>query len=166
MSSRREEGTGLWFLEAPKFISWIVGNSPTLWCPGIPGSGKTILTSMVVDHLLSTYENNSEIGVAYIYCNYREQREQTVINLVGTVLQHLLVKKIGNNGVISGTIRKAYRRHLSRRTRPNLEEMTALLLGEVQVYDRTFSLLMPWMNVPKAMGPGNRFSESSESYRD
>lgn len=34
--SRRQEGTGSWFLESENFISWRDGSgSPRLWCPGI-----------------------------------------------------------------------------------------------------------------------------------
>ncbi len=63
VSSRRQEGTGEWLLEADEFNSWLSGNKRTLWCPGIrmftnptfrkisscsdhvpAGAGKTILT--------------------------------------------------------------------------------------------------------------------------
>ena len=32
--SRRTEGTGEWFLKAPKFVEWIEGKIKDLWCPG------------------------------------------------------------------------------------------------------------------------------------
>lgn len=49
--SRRHEGTGHWLLESPQFRSWLQGNADVLWCPGLPGAGKTILASIVVDRL-------------------------------------------------------------------------------------------------------------------
>lgn len=112
---------------------------------------------MVVDHLSNTYENDNRIGVAYIYCNYREQREQTVVNLVGTLLQHLLVKKIQNDGVISDSIQNAYKWHRSRRTRPHLEEMTALLLHEVTLYDRTYIVIDALDECPEGDGTRESF---------
>jgi hypothetical protein len=52
---KAEEGTGEWFLNAPKFRNWVEGKNRVLWCPGdrnalsllmtdgIAGVGKTIL---------------------------------------------------------------------------------------------------------------------------
>lgn len=41
--SRREEGTGQWMLDCANFQRWISEDNLTLFCPGIPGGGKTIL---------------------------------------------------------------------------------------------------------------------------
>jgi hypothetical protein len=49
---RHQTGTGKWFLQDSKFQGWIQSNSATLFCPGIPGAGKTIMAALVVDHLL------------------------------------------------------------------------------------------------------------------
>ncbi|OAF60440.1 hypothetical protein VC83_03381 [Pseudogymnoascus destructans] len=49
--SRREPGTGQWFLDSPEFNKWTDEPSQTLFCPGIPGSGKTMVSAITVDHL-------------------------------------------------------------------------------------------------------------------
>ena len=157
MISRREEGTGLWFLKAPQFQTWIAGDSSILWCPGPPGSGKTIITSIVVDYLTNRYENDDDIGVAYIYCNYREQREQNVVNLVGAILRSLLMKRFANNGVISDALWNAYRRHLPLRTRPSLEEITGLLLGELVLHERTYLVIDALDECPEGDGTRQSF---------
>lgn len=33
--SRKEEGTGKWFLQSCEFTQWINGPNNKLWCPGI-----------------------------------------------------------------------------------------------------------------------------------
>ncbi|KAI0856607.1 hypothetical protein F4860DRAFT_398338 [Xylaria cubensis] len=59
----RVEGSGEWFLKKPEFKEWRRSSSPSvLWLHGIPGSGKTKLTSLVIDELLG-HEH-----VAYFYC--------------------------------------------------------------------------------------------------
>ena len=47
--SNRVQGTGSWFLEHQEYGEWRRGLSKTniLWCPGIQGSGKTFLTSVM-----------------------------------------------------------------------------------------------------------------------
>ncbi len=52
-------------------------------------SGKTILTSLVVDHLSKTY-SNQRVGVAVIYCNYKSQNEQTKTSLLGSLARQFL----------------------------------------------------------------------------
>ncbi|KAK8135509.1 hypothetical protein PG984_003449 [Apiospora sp. TS-2023a] len=48
---RRQEGTGQWLLESDEYQNWLEDAQGALFCPGIPGSGKTILTSMVIDDI-------------------------------------------------------------------------------------------------------------------
>ncbi|KFY00471.1 hypothetical protein O988_03292, partial [Pseudogymnoascus sp. VKM F-3808] len=60
---RRQAGTGRWLLESTEFKE-LVTTSKTLFCPGIPGAGKTILTSIVVEELATRFPNDASIGIA------------------------------------------------------------------------------------------------------
>jgi hypothetical protein len=42
-------------LKPPQFIEWLEGKKKTLFCPGIPGAGKTMIASIVVDHLRTSF---------------------------------------------------------------------------------------------------------------
>jgi hypothetical protein len=70
--ARREEGTGQWFLDSPEFVSWLRGPRSTLFCPGIPGAGKTMLAAIAIDHILKARISDST-GIAYVFCNYKSQ---------------------------------------------------------------------------------------------
>ena len=67
---RRQVETGQWLLDSSEFKAWVENNNQTLFCPGIPGAGKTILTSIIVDNLTSRFRNDPKTGIAYIYCNF------------------------------------------------------------------------------------------------
>ncbi|KAK5992273.1 hypothetical protein PT974_05674 [Cladobotryum mycophilum] len=84
----RYEGTGQWFLTSIDFQRWIDGRSQTLVCTGFPGVGKTMITSIVIDHLFSTRQDPS-VGVAYLYLDYAQQPEQDLNNLLATFLRQL-----------------------------------------------------------------------------
>ncbi|KAG7041654.1 ankyrin repeat protein [Colletotrichum scovillei] len=56
---RRQEGTGKWLLESPEFEAWVLGDRRTLFCPGMPGAGKTMLSSIVIEYLKRRFEGNS-----------------------------------------------------------------------------------------------------------
>lgn len=59
----RLEGSGQWLLQKPEYRSWRESStSSVLWLHGIPGCGKTKLTSLVIDEL-GECDN-----VAYFYC--------------------------------------------------------------------------------------------------
>ncbi|KAL7755650.1 hypothetical protein ACKLNR_014177 [Fusarium oxysporum f. sp. zingiberi] len=86
---RRQAGTGQWFLITPEFQVWLHTDQQTLFCPGIPGAGKTILTSVVVEELSTRFGNNESVGVAYLYCNFWRQNEQKAQDLLANLLKQL-----------------------------------------------------------------------------
>ena len=53
--NRRQAGTGQWLLDSAEFQAWLEADHQTLFCPGIPGAGKTILTSIVVEELTTRF---------------------------------------------------------------------------------------------------------------
>ncbi|KAF1972853.1 hypothetical protein BU23DRAFT_580629 [Bimuria novae-zelandiae CBS 107.79] len=87
--ARRQEETGLWFLNSPEFTDWVSGTSQTLFCPGIPGAGKTMMAAITVDHLQKTVQT-PDVGVAYVYCNYKRQTNQTTSSLLAAMLKQLV----------------------------------------------------------------------------
>ncbi|KAJ0161222.1 Vegetative incompatibility protein HET-E-1 [Colletotrichum tanaceti] len=50
----RHAGTGMWFLESEAFTEWKRGLRRQLWLYGMPGSGKTVLSTTILDHLTQT----------------------------------------------------------------------------------------------------------------
>ncbi|KAI8239561.1 Vegetative incompatibility protein HET-E-1 [Colletotrichum sp. SAR 10_99] len=65
--SRRYNGTNQWLVDSDEYKSWVSGQNQTLICPGMPGAGKTIMASVVVDDLFHRYQDDSDVGVAYVY---------------------------------------------------------------------------------------------------
>ncbi|KAJ6438991.1 Cytoplasmic 60S subunit biogenesis factor REI1 [Purpureocillium lavendulum] len=47
----RQEGTGTWLLKSDSFEEWILGSRRHLWLHGLPGCGKTVLSSAIFDHV-------------------------------------------------------------------------------------------------------------------
>ncbi|RPB26487.1 hypothetical protein L211DRAFT_760058, partial [Terfezia boudieri ATCC MYA-4762] len=86
---RRTEDTGTWLLRNPFFKDWVKGSSSqgTLLCTGRPGAGKSVLASIVIDHLRETLKD--QYVVLYSYCNFKEKEQQTAVNLVSSLLRHL-----------------------------------------------------------------------------
>ena len=131
--SRRQEGTGVWFTDSPEFLGWLQGSNQTLFCPGIPGAGKTMIAATTVDHLW-TYVQDKDIGVAYIYCNYKTQADQTATNLAATILKQLIQER---TSIIEPVV-NLYDRHADRGTRPLLKEILNALQSVVSCYSKVY----------------------------
>jgi ankyrin repeat protein len=131
---RRQAGTGQWLLDSKEFQKWLETSKQTLFCPGIPGAGKTILTSIVVDHLMTWPKNSSNIGIAYLYCDFRRREKQKAEDLLASLLKQL---SQGWSTLPDG-VKVLYDRHKTKRTRPSLGEILGALQSVAAIYSRVF----------------------------
>lgn len=86
--SRREHGTGQWFLDSVEFNAWQHEQDRTLFCPGIPGAGKTMVASIAIEHLCKRTQSE-DIGVGYLFCSYEEKNRQRCNTLLEALLKQL-----------------------------------------------------------------------------
>ncbi|KAJ3546613.1 hypothetical protein NM208_g1914 [Fusarium decemcellulare] len=62
--------TGAWLLQHSTYVQWKNDSaSSILWLHGIPGSGKSKLTSIVVEDSLAAYKRKQAPAPAYFYCS-------------------------------------------------------------------------------------------------
>jgi Cdc6-like AAA superfamily ATPase len=133
--ARRLTGTGRWLLDSKEFRKWLTETNQVLFCPGIPGAGKTIVTSIVVDHLCTIFQNDSSIGIAYLYCNYRQQHEQKAVHLLLSLLKQLLQKRPS----VPEAVKRLYEHRKD--TVPSLHEISIVLHSVVADYSRVFIII-------------------------
>ncbi|CAN9399551.1 unnamed protein product [Alternaria alternata] len=88
--SRRQAGTGGWLLRSQVYQDWLGTSNRTLFCPGIPGAGKTVSASIINADLWERYGRDNTIGLAHLFCNYRRQDEQTLDALLSGLLRQLV----------------------------------------------------------------------------
>ena len=81
----RSPGTGLWLTEGQEFRQWMETKNARLWYYGIPGAGKTVLASSVIEEALRTSSPNA--AVAYFYCDYKDPKTQDLSNILGSLAQ-------------------------------------------------------------------------------
>jgi Cdc6-like AAA superfamily ATPase len=127
--TRRQEGTGQWFLDTPKFKRWVQGSDKTLFCPGIPGAGKTMMSAIAIDHLCKT-TSGDDIGVAYLFCNYKAQTDQSASSLFAALL-----KQLGQSrSDIAAPVTQMYDDHSKRKSKPSLDEILRALQSVCSMY--------------------------------
>ncbi|GKZ74668.1 hypothetical protein AnigIFM50267_001157 [Aspergillus niger] len=134
---RRQSGTAQWFLDSTIYQTWISSNKQTLFCPGIPGAGKTILTAAVIDDITARFLNDKSVGIAYVYCDFRRQNEQSAEDLITSLLKQLSQCRPS----LPDIVRSLYDRHRHRRTRPELDEISTTLRSVGAMYSRVFIII-------------------------
>ncbi|KAN0073570.1 hypothetical protein V8E54_008790, partial [Elaphomyces granulatus] len=134
---KRQKGTGEWFLKSTPFIEWLGGKEKTLFCPGIPGTGKTMIASIVVDHLKTSFPDD-KTGKAFLYCIYKRQDNQKVDDLLASLLGQLAVWQ----SMVPESIRELYGKH-RRGEKPRLSrnEILEALSSIIKTYSRTFIII-------------------------
>jgi Cdc6-like AAA superfamily ATPase len=108
-----------------------------LFCPGIPGAGKTILTSIIVDDLNKRFQNDASIGIAYLYCNFRRQGEQRAEDLLASLLKQLSQER----PCLPDSVKALYDHHKDKRTRPSFQEILRVLQSVAAIYSRVFIII-------------------------
>jgi hypothetical protein len=87
---QRQAETGLWLLESAKFAEWKESAASRLWLYGIPGCGKTILSSTVIEHLLQYFHDDSSIVTVYFYFDFNDTQKQDPELMLRSLLCQLL----------------------------------------------------------------------------
>ena len=135
--SRRQEGTGQWLLDSDEFHVWLDQKQQTLFCPGIPGAGKTMIASVVVDNLCGRFKNDGSIGIAYLYCNFRQQQDQKP----GDLLASLLGQFVQGQPCVPNSVRSLYEQRKAKQMRPPFDEIANVLQSIMAGYSRAFIVI-------------------------
>jgi hypothetical protein len=87
---QRQEGTGLWILQSSLFTKWHSQQNSFLWLHGIPGCGKTILSSTIIEHLVDTHP---DLLLLYFYFDFTDASKQTLDNVIRSLISQLYHKR-------------------------------------------------------------------------
>ena len=144
ISSDSCRGTGTWFLESTNFNTWIDGKGRLLWCPGIPGSGKTFLASIATQYLRNRFEGQN-VAVIALYCSYNDPSSQRVENLLGGVLRQVVERR----SRLLAELNELYSTSSNKDVGPKLSDLMQLISAELRFFDRTYIILDALDELPK-----------------
>ena len=135
--SRRQPGTGQWLLDSAEYQEWLKSPGKTLFCPGIPGAGKTILTAIVIDDIYSRSRFDTSVGIAYLYCDFRRQHEQKIEDLFANLLKQLAQQQAS----IPDSVKTLHDDCRDKHKRPSHDEILSALHSVSTVYSRIFIIV-------------------------
>ncbi|MCJ1413979.1 hypothetical protein MMC32_000304 [Xylographa parallela] len=157
---------GQWLLESEEFIGWKSGAPGRKWplyYYGNPGAGKTVLSSIVINHLQNhckeaykkqllklSNQHRKELGlgdqlevqrmtVLYLYLNYKETKTQTFPHLLGSLLKQLIQGQ--ELGPLPDTVKELYASSKGE-LRPGNTDLIGILKSEVEAKFRRVYLVV------------------------
>lgn len=101
-----------------------------IWPRLISPSDRTI----VVDHLKSVFKDDDDVEVIFIYCNYKQSINQSLRNLIGSLVRQLVQKR----RTVSENITTLYNSHSQRHTLLSETDITQALQSEISNYSSVF----------------------------
>ncbi|KAJ7279629.1 hypothetical protein C8J57DRAFT_1570568 [Mycena rebaudengoi] len=84
------EGTGLWFLDGRQLTEWIE-KPGSLWIEGNSGTGKSVISSTVIQKLIHDRppSDHGTAAVGYFYFDFRDDKKQLVDTMLRSVVFQL-----------------------------------------------------------------------------
>ncbi|KAM5363841.1 hypothetical protein ACJZ2D_011817 [Fusarium nematophilum] len=132
--ARRQPGTCQWLLDSVEYHNWVENGSQILYCPGIPGSGKTVVSSIVIHDLETRFAADTTVGLAHIYCNFKNQQNQDIRMLVASVLKQLCQRRPG----IPDVVRSLHDQYRRLQTKPRIEELSQAMETVSALFQRIY----------------------------
>ncbi|KAI1075649.1 hypothetical protein F5B20DRAFT_558890 [Whalleya microplaca] len=88
---KRHPETLQWFTGSSIYKKWLNTSGQTLFCPGRPDSGKSVIASVVIEDLFNKFhsQHDNKIGIAYLYGYSPDDKRQTVAHLLVCLLNQL-----------------------------------------------------------------------------
>ncbi|KAH6879581.1 hypothetical protein BKA70DRAFT_207350 [Coprinopsis sp. MPI-PUGE-AT-0042] len=123
---RATPGTGLWIVECEMFRLWLDpdGWLRIMWGYGMPGAGKTVAASIVINALeVHASQSTSPVCVCYIYFRYSDHTKATTQSFLEVLVKQTLERHPGCLPLFN----EVYGRHIREKTQPSEEELLGLL---------------------------------------
>ncbi|KAF2681949.1 hypothetical protein K458DRAFT_75668 [Lentithecium fluviatile CBS 122367] len=86
---QRQDDTGLWFLESDQYTRWKADAASFLWLHGIPGCGKTILSSTILENVLQHCNGDPGKVVTYFFFDFNDLQKQNPELMVRSLICQL-----------------------------------------------------------------------------
>ena len=111
---QRHPETGLWLRDHHIYKKWLDREGPPLWINGIPGSGKTILSSLIIEDLTKRYAGIPGSTLCFYYFSFSNQLERNVQSFLRSILSQLA----SQSHIAYHIIREAYEKAQQRNHNP------------------------------------------------
>ncbi|KAH6885985.1 hypothetical protein BKA70DRAFT_110792 [Coprinopsis sp. MPI-PUGE-AT-0042] len=145
--AKATEGTGPCFPEWKEYCSWLISQDSlkTMWGTGMPGAGKTVFASIVINEVELHAQANHRICIAYIYFRYSDHTTASVRDFLAVLVKQTIERHPDCLPICLGL----YGRHIREKTQPSEAELLHLLHRFSEMMAVTFYFLEALDEAPK-----------------
>jgi len=87
---QKHQGSGTWLLQHDTFLQWTTGQRPCIWLHGIPGCGKTVLSSTAIESLRTNIHVEC---LLYFYFDFNDEEKQKLEDLLRCLIYQLSARQ-------------------------------------------------------------------------
>lgn len=131
-----EPTTCSWFIESNDFDGWLNGPS-VLVLYGLPGCGKTVLISTIIEHTGKYVAEKKDAGLAYFYFDFNDGHKQTLEGLLLSLTLQLASQQQNQPeefGLFCDRFRNGQRR-------PNVKDIRNVLVAIVRQFQSVYFIM-------------------------
>jgi Cdc6-like AAA superfamily ATPase len=134
---QRQARTGAWFLESEQYAKWKTNTASFLWLYGIPGCGKTILSSTVLENVFQYCADDPGKGIAYFYFDFNDQDKQ-----VPELMVRSLISQFSQQcDKVPETLETLFSSCENKQRHPSLDDFLEVLQDIIQGFPRSYIIL-------------------------
>ncbi|KAF5332459.1 hypothetical protein D9611_005351 [Ephemerocybe angulata] len=131
----RMDNTGSWFIATFEFETFVKQKGTVVWATGLPGSGKTILASISVEHLEDTFSDRADVAILYAFLRYSEK--PTLLQIIAGLLTQL----VSCHNIALAHLLPAYKHAKTHRDELSCSEAVKHLKGCLALFSDAFIVI-------------------------
>ena len=89
-SQHRTQPSGEWLLRHEVFQAWLRCQHRSIWISGLPGSGKTVLSTVVIDTVRDHIGKDSKQMLAFFFCDKSDENGQSALKVFASIIGQVL----------------------------------------------------------------------------
>ncbi|GAD92851.1 ankyrin repeat and socs box protein, putative [Paecilomyces variotii No. 5] len=132
---RRLDRTGTWLIEQRVYDDWKTIPGSFTWLHGIPGCGKTILTSTVVEDIREYCGRKHRCAVAYFYFKANDSSKNARISMLRSLMKQLFEQNDYRSEALK-SLHKAVNKQ-----QPTARQLLSTMKDMAAEFDETFLIL-------------------------
>ena len=145
---KRHDKTGHYLHESSEFQQWFSRTKPsTLWCPGVPGAGKTVMTAILVDYAIENTQKGRD-AVIYIYVDHKDPATHQVPDLLANLTRQLAEKTAEKATIQELKDRQSIGRHRHRNSTE--AQQLSLLRRLIQDFEKVYAFFDALDELPQS----------------
>ncbi|KAG4441669.1 hypothetical protein IFR05_002876 [Cadophora sp. M221] len=144
-------GTGDWLIQNNEdFEKWKLATNSLMWLNGKAGSGKSVLSSSVINHLKETHGDDPQTALAYFYFSFNDEKKQNTAGMLESIIKQICCYRPDTPPSL-----KALEDLKARGHRPDLVTLQKSFSETVQGFSRVFVIVDALDECPDMDGERN-----------